>query len=137
MPMNKADYPPDWPAISRRVREAAGQKCEWCGVPNGEVGARDQFGRWHSEDDMEGMNSSEGFALWPDGWPKTVKIVLTVAHVDRDKTNNERNNLAALCQKCHLNHDRPHHLAKTAETIRRRRQEQAAQRGQLVMELSR
>jgi hypothetical protein len=28
------------------------------------------------------------------------------AHIDRDRRNNRFNNLAALCQKCHLNHDR-------------------------------
>lgn len=35
-----------------------------------------------------------------------VKIILTVAHLDRDRTNNHPGNLAALCQRCHLNHDR-------------------------------
>lgn len=34
------------------------------------------------------------------------KIILTVAHLARDRTNNTPDNLAALCQRCHLNHDR-------------------------------
>ncbi len=120
MPMDRSKYPPNWPEISRRVREAAGQTCEWCGVPNGEVGARDQFGRWHREADMEAMNSSEGFALWPDGWPKTVKIVLTVHHPNHDKDNPDAE-LVALCQRCHLNADRQYHVAKARETRRRKR----------------
>lgn len=33
-PENKSRYPKDWPAISRRVRERAGNKCEDCGVEN-------------------------------------------------------------------------------------------------------
>ena len=35
MPIRKEDYPPDWNDISLAVREAAGQRCQWCGVPNG------------------------------------------------------------------------------------------------------
>lgn|GEM_PF-7130269 len=41
---------------------------------------------------------------------KLTKIVLSVAHLDRDSKNNNRNNLAALCQKCHLNHDILQHV---------------------------
>jgi len=40
---------------------------------------------------------------------KPTKIVLTVAHIDQDKNNNSFFNLAALCQRCHLNHDRCQH----------------------------
>ena len=35
------------------------------------------------------------------------KIVLSVAHLDQMPENNDPRNLAALCQKCHINHDRP------------------------------
>jgi hypothetical protein len=34
-PENKARYPKDWSAISKRVRERADNLCEHCGVPNG------------------------------------------------------------------------------------------------------
>lgn len=30
--MNK--YPPEWPAIAKRIKEQAGNKCERCGHPN-------------------------------------------------------------------------------------------------------
>lgn len=33
-PENKARYPKDWPAISRAIRDRAGNKCEECGVEN-------------------------------------------------------------------------------------------------------
>lgn len=39
------------------------------------------------------------------------KVVLTVAHVDHDKTNNRFVNLKALCQRCHLGHDLKQHIA--------------------------
>ncbi len=34
-------------------------------------------------------------------------IVLSVAHLDQYPENNAYSNLAALCQKCHLDHDEP------------------------------
>ena len=42
------------------------------------------------------------------------------AHRDIDPTNNRLRNLRALCQRCHMLHDRPHHLAQRWFTYRRR-----------------
>lgn len=39
-PENKARYPKDWKQIRDRVVQRAGNKCEFCGVRNGELGAR-------------------------------------------------------------------------------------------------
>lgn len=39
------------------------------------------------------------------------RIVITIAHLDHQPENNSPVNLRALCQRCHLGHDRPHHLA--------------------------
>ncbi len=121
MPMQKADYPPDWPAISRRVREDAGQKCEWCGVPNGAIIVRDGDA-WHEVTGTGEAELLEG--------TRTVKIVLTVHHPNYDKGSPDAE-LVALCQKCHLNADLSHHMAKAAETRRRKRRE----RGQAEMPL--
>lgn len=129
MPMNRALYPPDWDDISRQVREEAGNRCEWCGVDNHAVGARSLNGIWYDEDDIEGMNSTEGFLLFGE-FPKIIRIVLTVHHIDAVKTNNDRINLAALCQRCHLNADRPHHIANAAATRARKRAEAIAATGQ-------
>ena len=30
MPVDRLRYPADWEAISRRIRERAGGRCEWC-----------------------------------------------------------------------------------------------------------
>ncbi|WP_148041392.1 HNH endonuclease family protein [Rufibacter immobilis] len=45
-----------------------------------------------------------------NAWLNTryMKVILTVAHLDHDPTNNEDWNLKALCQLCHNRHDRKH-----------------------------
>jgi hypothetical protein len=48
------------------------------------------------------------------------RVVLAAAHLDSDPTNNRLQNLRALCQRCHMLHDRPHHLAQRWITYRRR-----------------
>jgi len=44
------------------------------------------------------------------------RVVLTIAHFDHDRTNNDYDNLWAWCQKCHNNHDAKHR----AETRRKK-----------------
>jgi len=95
MPIDYSTYPPDWKLRSRFVRfYRAKNRCEWCGVENGQ--------------------------------PHPVtgsKVVLTVAHV-YDMRHMAANllNLAALCQRCHLNHDRKHHMENAWRTRRERMQ---------------
>jgi hypothetical protein len=55
-----------------------------------------------------------------------VKIVLTIAHVDHDETNNADENLRAWCQLHHLRHDAQQH----AENARKTRE---AKTGQLAL----
>jgi hypothetical protein len=82
MPINYKEYHPKWKLISKLVRvNRAANKCEWCGAEN------------YQPHPVTGS-----------------KVVLTVAHVDHDKTNNLFSNLAALCQKCHLGHDIKQHV---------------------------
>jgi hypothetical protein len=89
-PENKHRYPKDWKAISRRIRERAENRCEWCGAANGEP---------HPETGS--------------------KVVLTCAHLNHQPEDCSPSNLAALCQKCHLTYDARHHAANAAETRRR------------------
>lgn len=60
-----------------------------------------------------------------NGAPKDVHshIVLTIAHLDQDIENNDPLNLMALCQRCHLRHDRPHHLINASLTRDRNRKQ--------------
>lgn len=94
-PMDRSKYPDDWDAISRRVRERDGDRCRTCGVANRALVER------------------------PGG--KTTRVVLTVAHlVDRDPMNCADENLAALCQRCHLVLDGLQHAATRAANRRAR-----------------
>jgi hypothetical protein len=43
------------------------------------------------------------------------------AHLDHDPSNNRQRNLKSLCQRCHMIHDRPHHLAQRRITYLLRR----------------
>lgn len=107
------NYPPDWHQLGKLVRERAGNKCEICGVPNGAIGQRDRYGEWHDERSIHCMNSDVGAHLFAGDFPAMVKIVLTVHHActcDK-KTCRDISRWQLLCQKHHLNADRPHHLA--------------------------
>ena len=63
-------------------------------------------------------------ARWPDLVDavrlRTTRVVLAAAHLDHDPTHNRLRNLRSLCQRCHILHDRPHHLAQRFLTHRRR-----------------
>ena len=129
---DKSLYPENWKQISLAVREAAGNKCEFCGVANKAVGARDRFGEWHDADDIEGMSASEGDYLF-DEYPNYIRIVLTVAHLDHNPANNEHSNLKALCQKCHLSYDAKHHAQNAKVTRAKHKVEYIAETGQLAL----
>jgi ssDNA-binding Zn-finger/Zn-ribbon topoisomerase 1 len=115
MPIDKSKYPANWDSISLNVRTEANWKCERCGIANKTIIQRKEKGGWVEiliVKNAEGFNEST--AEMKVGKLKMLgltKIVLTVAHLDQDTTNNERSNLAALCQKCHLNHDVKQHAA--------------------------
>ncbi|HEY6461153.1 MAG TPA: hypothetical protein VIY73_13405 [Polyangiaceae bacterium] len=112
-PEERARYPKDWPAISRRIRERAGQRCEWsgCSAPNGTVVLR-------LKTDPESWVADEGdiYASTEanDWYP--VRIVLTVAHKDHTPEHCEDENLVALCQLHHLRMDAQHHAANARRT---------------------
>lgn len=117
-------YPVDWPQISERVREEAGQRCEWCGVENGAVilrGSDNQYGAslpaWRYADAPvydHTFSACTGEPIPGANWDTfdpnargPVKVVLTVAHLDHQPENCARENLRALCQKCHNDYDAP------------------------------
>jgi 5-methylcytosine-specific restriction endonuclease McrA len=118
MPMRKADYPSNWGKVSRTIRRIAGNCCEWCHIPNG--------------------------VPLPSG--RDGLVVLTVAHLGaplatgtvgwrpgdkHDKHDVRRENLAALCQACHLRFDLDDHIAHARATRARKKREQAEASGQL------
>ena len=66
---------------------------------------------------------------YPIDWPafsdyaalKKMRVVLAAAHLDHDPTNNRLGNLKALCQRCHLRHDRLEHRRRARITVLKRR----------------
>lgn len=115
-PEEKARYPSDWRAISKRIRERAGDRCEWsgCHAPNGVVVLRLKKDPETWTDNLAGERNPD-----PDDW-YPVKIVLTVAHKDHTPEHCEDDNLVALCQLHHLRLDKYHH-ASTARATREAR----------------
>lgn len=110
MPIDYRKYPPDWHALSRHLRfgRAAG-RCEWCGAEHGKP--HPVTGR---------------------------RVILTCAHLGipkpdgtpGDKTDLydvRPENIAVLCQRCHLNFDRQDII----RTKRRKRLERMLAAGQL------
>ena len=86
MPINYKLYHPKWKLISRFIRfYRARSMCEWCGAVN------------YQPHPITGS-----------------RVVLTVAHIDHNRDNNSFFNLAALCQRCHLRHDKAQHAATKA-----------------------
>ena len=126
MPMDRSRYPKDWREISRRIRfERAGGRCEWCGIPN--YALRDRESSMHvTAEEMQELKTE----MVPFDLEDAVMIVLTVAHLGVDKPDGtpgdkrdtmdcREENLAALCQRCHLNFDRQQHLQNRMRNRRR------------------
>lgn len=132
-PENKAKYPPNWREISLRIRARANNCCEFCGIRNGAVGARDTHGDWHDESNIDGMNSDVGIALFGSQVPKIIRIVLTVAHLNHDEVDCRDENLRALCQRCHLTYDAQHHASNAAITRATKKQDAAKEAGQQTL----
>lgn len=98
-----------WRAIRARVLARADGICEWCGKPD----------RKHVWVALDGSGQWWPRGQKPDGPPEMfryIKVVLTVAHLNHDWHDNRDENLAALCQRCHLAHDRRFHLANARRT---------------------
>lgn len=116
MPINYSEYHPKWELISKLIRNnRAKNRCEKCGIVNGSVIKRLGGDAYRhpsiAEWDMINTKVKKGYycfngALKHFGF---TKVILTVAHIDHDKTNNRFNNLAAWCQRCHLKHDAHQH----------------------------
>ena len=119
-------YPIDWPQLSRHVRfERAGGICQGCGRPHGEIVRVLPDGRWFDATRQTWRNGRGRPARWPDIEEITrmrqTRVILAAAHLDHNPGNNRLRNLKSLCQRCHLIHDRPHHLAQRRVTYLLRR----------------
>jgi hypothetical protein len=105
-------------ATRQRIRERAGNKCEFCKVPNGLKVVRypKEFpGWWFDYETGKGYNEKgEHVAIvrasseLPPVFAFST-ILLGMAHLNHDHTDNRDENLAYLCGRCHLMHDRLKH----------------------------
>ena len=125
-PENAARYPADWPQIRERILQRARNRCEECGLYNHWWGWRDYAGKFNRVSkrpliDAHPKNDPPRppFTVASTGGTiKIIEIVLTIAHLDHQPENCNPDNLRALCQRCHLAYDHPHHL-QTAYATRR------------------
>jgi len=113
MPIDYSKYPSNWKTeIVPRILKRAGNRCEMCGVSNGEwlksvklyIRHNGQY-KWRTiwlsnQSDFIRIKHLARFV-------KTVRVVLTVAHLDHDEINHNitDDRLKAMCQYCHLNYD--------------------------------
>ena len=93
-PENKKRYPKNWKQIRTQILDRAGERCEFCGAEN------------HT------YVMKAGTEDWK--YPKWVKVVLTIAHLDHTPENWEPSNLRALCQRCHNRYDAAHRATTRA-----------------------
>jgi hypothetical protein len=119
-------YPIDWPQLSRHVRFArAGGVCQRCRRPHGAIVGVLPDGRWYDSSCGTWRNHRGRPVRGPDmaetARMRQTRVVLAAAHLDHNPSNNRLKNLRSLCQRCHLSHDRPHHVARRRMTYRLRR----------------
>jgi ribosomal protein S14 len=113
MPIDYSKYPKNWKTeIRPAILERAQNRCENCGARNYGLIHR------HGQGLHDFRYAPEGSALDSliDLGYKFIKIILTISHTDHDTQNNDYSNLKALCQKCHLDHDKEHHAKNARET---------------------
>jgi hypothetical protein len=113
MPMDLKRYPPDWKAISLRIRkERAGDVCEWCGAVAGKphpiTGSKVVLSVHHIGVDK------------PDGTPGD----------PHDKMDCREENLAALCQRCHFKADLELHIVSARISRNRNKHRRIIEAGQ-------
>jgi hypothetical protein len=126
-PQFKWLYPIDWPQLSAMIRfERAKGRCETCGRPHGRDVRHLGDGRWWDGGkniwrDGRGRPLSRSMTPKDDVAIRVTKVWLATAHLDHDPSNNCPRNLRALCQRCHLMHDRREHQRRRWLTLHMRK----------------
>lgn len=116
MPCDYSNYPANWRSeIRPAILQRAFNLCEECGAEHHSIvlsksrqtltGAFDSY-----------REARDAVDFYHEPGDRAVVIVLTIAHLDHDTTNNDHANLRALCQRCHLQHDAGHHRRNASRT---------------------
>ena len=93
------------------------------GRPHGAIVQHLGDGRWWNEADQtwrNGRGRRIGTPVPAEDQPiSTTKVVLAAAHLDHDPSHRGRrhHNIRALCQRCHLLHDRLEHLRRRRRAL--------------------
>jgi hypothetical protein len=116
MPIDYKQYPANWlTEIRPQILARDGHRCKHCNVPNHLVIKRLKGESYCTPgaQDWDMINSRVKYShsnltesLKHHGF---TKIVLTIANLDHDHINCDNDNLAALCQRCHLKLDKHQH----------------------------
>ena len=121
MTFRKERYPEDWKQLRAMILERAHKACECtgqcghehpggrCFVTNGDLIARDR-----QRPALWAHHSHNGVCAGEDCGG--VKVVLTVAHLDHVESNNDPENLRAMCQFCHLALDREDNARRRSDS---------------------
>lgn len=131
----KALYPKNWKEIRASILERADNACECdgqcghrhpmlvCCAPN-----RSHVTWFESGEETKWLPFN--FAQYDTRGVREpiVEIVLTIAHLDHDPTNNDPSNLRAMCQRCHLRYDSKEHQKNAAETRRKKHEKLTGQK---------
>ncbi len=94
-PENRSRYPKEWPEIRAKIIERAENRCECIG----------ECGLHCHTHGPQRCTERNGY---PAKWAKGL-VVLTVAHLNHMPEDCRDENLKAMCQRCHLRYDGPHH----------------------------
>ncbi len=119
MPIDYTKYPPNWKTeIVPFVRKRSGGVCERCGTAHNKQ--KMYSVPFYIRAEENGSPRYKIKKLWFSDYGdalraadfdedniKTVKVVLTVAHLDHDEYNHDvkYDRLMDMCQWCHLNYD--------------------------------
>lgn len=111
MPIDYKRYPPEWDIIVSKVLIRAKCRCERCGLRNKSTVYSISL---YVKDVSRYKSKSIWFRNKMDAERedmynniKSVKVILTIAHLDHDEENWDvkMDRLMAMCQLCHLRYD--------------------------------
>lgn len=155
MPIDRSRYPPNWKQVSEYIRFLrAGNRCEFCGVENHRIILRSI----KDGSKFVYVETDTWVHTWPDGsmirlsdlpdeyaaQERETKVILTTAHLGvdlpngtpgdkHDKLDCRPENLAALCQRCHLLYDMDEHVENARRTRLAKKRQQKLADGQLEL----
>lgn len=115
MPIDYKRYPANWKSyIVPNVIARAGNRCECCGLANKSIvwavkfQVKDDDGRYKIKSIwFRDSRDADREACGNKHLVRAVQVVLTIAHLDHDETNESvtLDRLKAMCQICHLRYD--------------------------------